>query len=155
MYKHERELTDQQSIQEIIQRGKFATIALCRDNDPYLVTLSYGYDRPNQALYFHTALQGLKLEFLSHNSQVCGTIIDDRGYIMNACAHAYRSVVFWGTMQSVTDLSEKKHGMETLLHHLETHPDVVKQRSLRDDRVYQNVNILRLDIVKIRGKAGR
>ena len=60
-----------------------------------------------------------QLYFLSSNKKVCATVIEDGGYIMDECEHEYKSVVFWGDMQIVNDLEEKKHGMNILLHHLE------------------------------------
>ena len=155
MQKSEREITEKTVLEEILAHGRFAVIALCRDNDPYLVTLSYGYDPIKRALYFHTARKGLKLEYLKANPSVCATVIEDRGYIMGECAHAYRSVVVRGNMAVLENLEEKKYGMEVLLGHLETDPEVVRRRSLSDDRAYDRAAILRLDILEMSGKAGR
>jgi len=41
--KTEREITNQSELLDILKRGKYTTISMCRDNEPYLVTLSYGY----------------------------------------------------------------------------------------------------------------
>jgi len=163
--KPEREITNKQTLFDILERGKYTTIALCRgnpslspaerENEPYLVTLNYGYDKEKNSLYFHTALKGLKLDFIREHPKVCATVIEDNGYVMDKCSHRYRSVVFWGTMTVVEELEEKKYGMDILLHHLEDRPDAVKQRLLKDDTVYQNVGILRLDIHEISGKEGQ
>jgi nitroimidazol reductase NimA-like FMN-containing flavoprotein (pyridoxamine 5'-phosphate oxidase superfamily) len=155
MQKSEREITEKTVLEEILKHGRFAVIALCRENDPYLVTLSYGYDPMKRSLYFHTARKGLKLEYLKANPSVCATIIEDRGYIMGECAHAYRSVVVRGKMAVVEILDEKKHGMEVMLGHLEIDPDVVRKRSLPDDKAYARAAILKLDILEMTGKAGR
>ncbi|GAH11801.1 unnamed protein product, partial [marine sediment metagenome] len=29
---------------EIMKNGKFSTISMCRNDEPYIVTLSYGFD---------------------------------------------------------------------------------------------------------------
>ena len=84
---------------------------MCRNNEPYIVTLSYGYDEQKHALYSHCAINGLKLEFISQNPNVCGTVIEDEGYIEDECEQKYRSVVFWGKMYKVEDLAEKKYGL--------------------------------------------
>lgn len=155
MQKSEREITEKTVLEEILEGGRYAVIALCRENDPYVVTLSYGYDPIKRSLYFHTARKGLKLEYLKANPSVCATVIEDKGYIMGECAHAYRSVVVRGKMAVVRNLEEKKYGMEVMLGHLERDPDVVRKRSLSDDRAYARAAILRLDILEITGKAGR
>ena len=112
------------------------------------------FDNNKKSLYFHTAFKGLKLDYINKNPKVCATVVEDRGYIMNKCEHAYRSVVFWGQMKIVDDLNEKKHGMQILLNHLEEEPEIVKQRSLQDNKVYDDVCILRFDISEITGKEG-
>lgn len=155
MHKHEREITDNNEIVEILKEGKYAVISMCRDNEPYAVTLSYGYDEVNNSLYFHTALKGLKLDFIKSNPSVCATVIDDWGYRMNECSHAYRSVVFWGNMSIIDSLDEKKHGMEVMLNHLENTPDAIRERVLKNDQVYNNIAVLRLDIKLITGKKGK
>lgn len=155
MNKQDREITNPQIMEEIIRRGKYAVIALCRDNEPYIVTLSYGYDPQKKALYFHTAQTGLKLDFMRTNPQACATVIEDRGYIMGECAHGYRSVVLYGKIVVVDGLAEKKHGMEVMLQHLEEDPRPVRKRSLKDDQAYARAAILRLDVEEMTGKAGR
>lgn len=151
----DRQITDENELKEIIRKGKYASIALCRNNEPYIVTLSCGYDEAQNSLYFHTALYGLKLEFISQNPLVCAAIIDDLGYIDGKCSHAYRSVVIYGKMAIVEGLAEKKHGFEVLFAHLNESPDRYKQRGLKDDAGYDRAAMLRLDIKEITGKAGR
>jgi nitroimidazol reductase NimA-like FMN-containing flavoprotein (pyridoxamine 5'-phosphate oxidase superfamily) len=151
----DREILSSKEINSIITNGKFSTISMCRNNEPYLVTLSYGFDNDNNALYFHCANQGLKIDFIIKNPSVCATVIEDGGYIAGECAHAYKSVVIWGEMHVVQSLEEKKHGMLTLLKHLEEKPWVRKEKMLKSEKAYSTMNILRLDIMQIKGKAGR
>lgn len=155
LQKKEREIRDIEELLAIIKNGKYLTIAMCRDNEPYIVTLSYGYDEVKNAFYFHSRRKGLKYEFIEHNPDVCATVIEDRGYIMNECAHEFRSVIIWGKMCLVNTLEEKKHGMDILLKHLEENPDRIKQESLFDDRIYKSLEILRLDVTGMDGKWGR
>ncbi|MFB6341967.1 pyridoxamine 5'-phosphate oxidase family protein [Saccharicrinis sp. FJH62] len=142
-------------MERILKNGKYAIISMCREDEPYIVTLSYGHDPEKQSLYFHCAPKGLKLDFLNANNRVCATVIEDGGYIINECGHEYKSVVFWGDMQIIGDVEEKKHGMRVLLHHLETTDSVMKEKLLRCDDFYAQMEILRLDIKQIHGKAGR
>jgi uncharacterized protein len=151
----DRELKSETDINAILINGKFAVISMCRENEPYIVTLSYGYDPEKKALYFHCAQQGLKLDFIEANSKVCATVIEDGGYIKGECEHEFRSVVFWGDMQEVKELEEKKHGMNILLQHLEGQDSVIKQKTLKAEGFYSKMKILRLDIAQICGKAGR
>ena len=107
MQKSEREITDPDVVEQVIKDGKFLSLALCHHNQPYILTLNYGYDSTTQSLYFHTAKRGLKLDIIEENPLACGTIIEDHGYIKEVCAHAYRSVVFSGKIEILEDLAEK------------------------------------------------
>ncbi len=150
-----RELKQESDIEAILKNGQFAVISMCKDNEPYIVTLSYGYDSEKNSLYFHCATKGLKLDILNSNKRVCATVIDDGGYISGECGHHYKSVVFWGNMQIVRDLDEKKHGMSILLHHLEDEESIIKEKMLKSEDSYSKMEILKLEIEQIHGKAGR
>ena len=152
MQKHEREIKDREIINNILNNGKYASIAMCRNNEPYIVTLSYGFDALKNALSFHSAKEGLKFEFIRTNSLVCGTVIEDKGYKRNQCSHGYRSVVFCGDMNLIHDNKEKKHGFEIMIDQLEEVPNKIKKRFLENQNSYEHTSILRLDIKDIMGK---
>ena len=153
MQKEEREIKNKKRIEEMLKKGKYLTISMCRKNEPYIITLSYGFDDTQNALYFHSANLGLKLDILRENSNVCATTIEDLGYIDGACSHKYRSVVIWGEMTIIKDLKEKKHGFNVLLNHLEENPNKMKRRFFKDEKSYDDTCIMRLDIKKVTGKA--
>jgi len=153
MHKKEREIKDNEELLEILKQGKYAVISICRNNEPYVVTLSYGYDKDNNSLYFHTAAKGLKIDFIKQNPNVCATVIDDKGYVMNECNHMFRSVVFWGEMSVVHDIEEKKHGLEILLNHLEENPKELEEKFLKSDETLKKTTLLRLDIKELTGKS--
>ena len=150
-----REINSDDEILEILKNGKYVIISMCRDNEPYIVTLSYGYDQETNALFFHCAKKGLKLDFLKANSTVCATVIEDGGYIMDECEHAYKSLVFWGEMRIIKSMDEKKYGMNVLLSHLEEKETVIKEKLLKSDSYYSKMDMLRLDITHMHCKAGK
>ncbi len=152
MHKSEREIKDKKELIEILRNGKYTSIAMCQNNEPYIVTLSYGYDQYKHALYFHAAVKGFKLDIIKNNSNVCATVIEDHGYKKDECEQHYRSVVFWGKMSVVSDLEEKKYGLDVLLNHLEPNPEPIKKRNVQNEDKYDKVSILRLDITELRGK---
>ena len=153
MQKKEREIIDKRIIMEILKNGKFSTISMCRNDEPYIVTLSYGFDETFNCLYFHSAQNGLKLEYLKENKKVCGTILEDLGYVKSACSHKYRSIVFLGDMTIVEELDEKMHAFDIMLKHLEDNPSKLKKRFFKSDKSYNNTCLLKLEIISITGKA--
>lgn len=154
MHKIERQITDPEAVEAVLQRGQYATLALCREREPYLVTLNYGYHSPDRVLYFHSATEGLKLDFIRENPQVCGTVIEDHGYVQGKCTHAYRSVVFWGEIEVLEDLEEKRAGLVCMIDHLENDAEGVRQRLLSNPTRLAGVAVLRLRIREISGKEG-
>ena len=150
--KPDREITSSAEIQDILTRGKYAVVSMCHNNEPYIVSLSYGYDVKKNSLYFHCATKGLKLDFIKANSKVCATVIEDGGYVIDKCGHNYKTAVFWGNMKVVEDLDEKKYGMQVLLNHLEDNPSVIKQNMLATNNNHHKIEILRLDISQIHAK---
>jgi len=150
-----REIISDSEINDILLKGKFTVISMCRDNEPYIVTLSYGFDAKKNSLYVHCAPLGLKIDFIKSNPRICATVIEDGGYIADECGHNYRTVVFWGEMHFVEDLEEKKHGMGILLNHLEKNGQVIQEKLLKSDDYYSKMEMLRIDIKQIHAKAGR
>jgi nitroimidazol reductase NimA-like FMN-containing flavoprotein (pyridoxamine 5'-phosphate oxidase superfamily) len=146
---------DDKEISDILEKGRYAVIAMCSGDEPYIVTLSYGYDTKQNVLYMHTGTKGQKVDILKQNPNVCATVIDDLGYLMDECGHRYRSVVMEGKITFVDQLEEKISGMEVILNHLEENPSIVRERSLKSPEIYSGISILRLDIVSVTGKKGR
>jgi nitroimidazol reductase NimA-like FMN-containing flavoprotein (pyridoxamine 5'-phosphate oxidase superfamily) len=147
----EKEIKDKEELVEVLKGGKYAVISLSKENEPYIITLSYGYDEVNNALYFHCSKEGQKIDFIKANPYVCGTVIEDNGY-EGGCGQTYRSVVFRGKMNIVEELEEKKSGFNVLLNQLENDPIATKNKFLKKDETYENSGMLRLDIEYITGK---
>lgn len=154
MKKKEREITDPDELKRILKNGKYAVIAMCRNNEPYLVTLNYGYDEAHNGLVFHCALNGLKLDFFAENPEVCATIVLDGGYVRDQCSHLYSSLVLRGCMTLIEELEDKKQALNILLNHLEENPAPIKARNIKDNASYDKFTMLRLEITEMTGKKG-
>jgi nitroimidazol reductase NimA-like FMN-containing flavoprotein (pyridoxamine 5'-phosphate oxidase superfamily) len=101
----DREITDSEALKKVLKSTKYVTVALCMDDEPYLVSLSHGYDEAKNCLYFHCADEGKKLVYLKANSKVWGQAVLDYG-VTNECDYAYTSVHFKGTISLIDDLRE-------------------------------------------------
>src|SRR5665647_2210039 len=112
--RHDRELTDPEALVSVLKRGRYAAVAMCDHGEPYVVTLSYGFDAGRHALYFHVAPEGRKLDAIAADPRVCATVVIDGGYEQGECKHNYESVVLTGRMAVVTGVEEARHGMRTL-----------------------------------------
>lgn len=152
MVKKKLEIRASSELKQILATGRTLTLALCRSDEPYVVTLSYGFCPAENRVYFHCANRGLKLEFLADNPRVCGTVVEDRGYLTGRCDHRFRSVVFWGTAHRIREPAALRRGYEVMIDQLEADPEKVKKRLLKGLFDLQRAFLFRIDIHRISGK---
>ncbi|HME53750.1 MAG TPA: pyridoxamine 5'-phosphate oxidase family protein [Candidatus Lokiarchaeia archaeon] len=147
----DREIKDLDEIQGIIASQKYMTIALCKSDEPYLVTLSYGYDPSGNCFFFHCALEGKKIDMLKENPIVWGQIIQDRGYMPGKCSHAYSSVDFKGTVTFLESNDDKASALSIMIDQLDPDPEPVKQDKVIGKDL-ANVLVGRIDVDMFSGK---
>ncbi|MGD0449525.1 MAG: pyridoxamine 5'-phosphate oxidase family protein [Candidatus Bathyarchaeia archaeon] len=145
----DREITDCEELQQVLKSTKYVTVALCMENEPYLVSLSHGYDEDKNCLYFHCATEGKKLEFLRVNSRVWGQALLDFG-VTEDCDYAYTSVHFSGKMSLIEDLVEKQHAMEVLVRQVSLNPEE-KLAKIKPEKL-EKQTMGRIDIDYMSGK---
>jgi len=148
-------ITDRETIDAILSAGRFTTIALCDADEPYAVTLSYGYDATRYRLCFHVAKAGRKLDIIAVNPRACATVIDDLGYLHGECAHPFRSVVMTGRMRLLDDPDDIRAAMRTLIGQLESEEDsaaVFEQNKLDTDAGLQRFRALVFEIEDVSAK---
>ncbi|MGD6807490.1 MAG: pyridoxamine 5'-phosphate oxidase family protein [Candidatus Bathyarchaeia archaeon] len=145
----EREITDQAELQSILKNTKYVTIALCKDNEPYLVALNHGYDQQHSCLYFHCANEGKKLVYAQANSRVWGQAVLDFG-LTDECDYAYTCVHFSGVFSLVTDRDEKWHGLQVLVRQVALNPES-KLAKIKPEKV-EKLTIAKIDINYMSGK---
>jgi nitroimidazol reductase NimA-like FMN-containing flavoprotein (pyridoxamine 5'-phosphate oxidase superfamily) len=145
----DREITESQALKKVLRSTKYVTIAMCMDNEPYLVSLSHGYDEAQNCLYFHCADEGKKLVYLKANSRVWGQAVLDYG-VTDECDYAYTSVHFRGTVSLIDDLREKQHGMEVMVRQLSEKPEE-KLAKIKPEKLAKTT-MGRIDVSCITGK---
>lgn len=155
MRRHDREITDPAVIEQIISEGKFTTVALTDGDEPYLVTLSYGYDAKNRRLCFHVARKGRKLDIIERNPRACATVVVDLGYNHGECEHPFRSVVMTGRMRLAADDDEARDIMRSLLAQLEPTEGAWEAMRLDDEARMNSFRALVFEIESVCGKEGR
>jgi hypothetical protein len=147
----ERAITDIDVLHEILASQKAMTLALCREGEPYLVTMNYGYDRAADRLYFHCADEGKKIDYLDANPKVWAQILDDRGYVFGSCDHAFRSVHVSGTVRWVEEIEGKRQALTLMIEHLEPDPEPVKEQQIKEASLAR----VRIGYVEIHGMSGK
>ena len=135
----------------ILENSQYITIAMCQDNEPYLATLSHGYDRERNCLDFHCAKEGKKIDILKEHDKVWGQALLDKGYAQGSCDHLYATTQFMGRVTFIDDIDEKKHALEVMIKALENDPQMVMEGQLTAESI-KGVQIGRIDVEYMSGK---
>ncbi len=89
-------------------------LALSKDDMPYIVPVSFGYD--GKILYFHTALAGKKTDILAVNKNVCFEFESGVRVLPNetkACdwSFSFQSVIGFGRVKELFSPEDKIKGL--------------------------------------------
>lgn len=141
-------------IVSLLREGKYATLALAVDGQPYAVTLNYGYSEADNALYFHSAATGRKIEMLRANPRSCATIVRDEGYQAGRCTHHYTSVVLEGPVEFLETREAKLAAFRVLFRHLEAEYQQKEEKLAGMSGDLDTVAVFKLSIHSVRAKHG-
>jgi hypothetical protein len=134
---------------DIIRRSRVCRLGLCNEGQPYVVPLSFGYD--GEALYFHAASQGRKVDILAQNNRVCFEfdILHDVIPSDQPCRWGTRfeSVIGFGTAEIVRDRQSKEKALAWIMRQYGG-PD-----GSFDESVLEKTLVIRVRIDAISGKA--
>ena len=156
--RYDLEITDAEQIERILHRAKYATVALADGAQPYVVTLSCGYDAARHRLCFHVAPEGRKLDIIADNPLACATVVAEKGYLVGQCAHPYESVVLFGRMRLLEDAEDVRTAMRTLIGQLESADDEAalwQRHDLDSDAALVRFRMLVFDIADLSAKSGQ
>ena len=150
MRRTDKEMKDEPAMKEILKSTKYVTLAMSKENVPYLVSLSHGYDEGRNAIYFHCAGEGKKLDYLRANNLVWGQTIVDYGYAEGECSHYYATIMFSGRVSFIEDPDEKWHALSLMTRQLDSDPETLI--SNRKPESLTGTVVARIDIEHISGK---
>ncbi len=151
----DKNITDERLLKKILKTAPYVTIALSKENQPYLVSLTHGYDEEHNIVYFHCAKEGKKIDYLKSNNNVWGQATLDYGVSedQGECTHLYASVHFSGKVTLVDDLKEKLQGIRFLMDRLGGKSEE-RMSQLNLERL-KNTVIGRIDIEYMSGKKSK
>lgn len=153
MRRRDKEITDPRISKKILATAKYVTIALSMDDQPYLVSLSHGYDEKENCLYFHCAKEGKKLHYLRANNNIWGQALVDFGYYEGQCTHLYATVQFSGKVALIEDVNEKRRAIECMIRQIDKNPEKLLT-DLNEDRL-KDATIGRINLQYISGKKSK
>ncbi len=149
MRRGDKEIKDMKEIEEIIREAKVCRLAFSVDNMPYIVPLSFGYEKG--IFYFHSALVGKKIDMVKKNDRVFFEVDINTEVIPgpDACSYnmKYRSVMGRGRIQFIEDIRGKKKAFDIIMKHYTGRDDFIYPENILKD-----VIIMRLEVEEMTGK---
>ena len=118
MRRKDKEIMDTEKLAKLIKKCQVCRLGLSRDNIPYIVPVSFGYD--GTSLYFHTALEGRKVDILAVNNQVCFEFeagVQVVADVTKACnwSFSFQSVIGFGEVVELCEPEEKIKGLTQVM----------------------------------------
>ena len=143
------EITSNDTINQILQKSHVCRLGLVKGNVPYIVPVSFGYSE--NTIYFHTAQEGLKIDFIAAGNIACFEIELGVGLLTegsNPCdwGFSYQSLVGHGTIHELTEYPEKVRALKLILRQYVKGEWPMAVAHIEQTRVWK------LDIVSITGK---
>jgi len=121
MRRKDREITDLNEIESILEKCEVCRLAMIDNNVPYIVPMNFGYELKNDtiSLYFHSAKEGKKIDIINKNSLVCFEMDCDNKLVdgENACdySYCYQSIIGNGTIKLIDDFENKKLALNIIM----------------------------------------
>ena len=117
MRRKDKEIADRAEMESIIRESTICRLALADNEQPYIVPLSFGYK--DNALYFHSAAEGKKIDILRKNKNVCfefdvGSEIKT-GKTACEWGMKYRSVIGFGNASFLEDPDSKQAALVIIM----------------------------------------
>ena len=149
MRREEKEIKDFAIIEGILTKAQVGRIALIDKNQPYIVPVNFGYK--DNAIYFHSANEGRKIDILKKNNSVCFQTEVQHELVKSdvACRWSakYLSVIAFGKAHFITDSHKKKHAFDIIMNHYSPG----KEYEYSEENL-KSTSIIKIEIEVITGK---
>ena len=148
MRRKDKEITSKAEIEGIIRRSLVCRLALADENRPYIVPLCFGYK--DNSLYFHSAVQGKKIDIIKKNNRVCFEFDVDYKVIKadKTCEWGmqYKSVVGFGQASFLEDSESKRRALDIIMKQYSGESSAYPKAKLK------HTVIIKVDIEHMTGK---
>lgn len=117
MRRKQQEITSKSEIEAVLEKARICYLGLSENDQPYVVPVNFGYK--DDALYFHSACAGRKIEIIRKNPSVSFTIVSDYKVILGAAGcnstTDYHCVMGTGKASILTEDQEKIEGLNIIM----------------------------------------
>lgn len=150
MRRPERGISESEA-RQLLEQGEYGILSTCgADGQPYGLPLSYCVI--DNAIYFHCAQAGHKIENLAADSRVSFCVVGKTEVLPETFSTRYESVIVFGRAAEVRG-EEKQQALEGLLRKYSA-PFLAEGLAYVAAK-WEKTKVIRIDIDKISGKARR
>ena len=148
MRRKRQQLSEEESI-SILRKSTAGTLALLGDNDyPYAVPISYVY--ANGRLYFHSALNGHKVDAVRKYDKASFCVIEQDEVHPEKYTTFFRSVIAFGRIHIIEDDTEKLETARMFGNRYNPNQEEALQKELENG--LSRMLMIRFDIEHLTGK---
>jgi hypothetical protein len=145
--RQERKLNDDETL-EILRNGEYGVLSMCTPGN-YGYGVPLNYTMQNNAIYFHCAMEGSKLDYLRANNKVSFCVVGNTKLLPAKFSTLYESAIVFGTTSEI-DGEEKRNA---LIHLTEKYSSDHMQEGLEYiERAFERTNMIKLSIESFCGK---
>lgn len=135
---------------EILKDCEYGFLSTLGENGyPYGVPVSYVYI--NNAIYFHSATEGQKLDNISNNNKVSFSVVGQTGVLPDKFSTQYKSVIVFGEAVEVFD-DEKDTALLEIINKYSQDFLEEGKRYIKNSKA--KTKVIKIDIKHISGKGG-
>lgn len=150
MRRKDRELKNDENI-GILKNNSYGILSTISENGyPYGVPISYVF--VNDAIYFHCAVKGQKLDNISKNDKVSFCVVGETCVLPADFSTKYESVVVFGKTIEVFE-DEKNMALLEIINKYS--PDFIEEGKEYISRAGNATKVIKISIEHISGKARR
>jgi len=149
MRRADKQITNIMELEAILRSAQICHLSMVDEGKPYVVPLNFGYE--DNALYFHSAPEGRKINILRKNPEVCFSVVARHEIVVSerACSWTaeFSSVTGTGKAAILTDRAGKEKGLTVLM------SQYSDEKYDFSDEDLDGVVIIRVEINEMTGKS--
>lgn len=142
---------DMEEAKRLLAGAEYGVLSMAStDGDPYGVPLSFAFEE--DAIYFHCAREGAKVDLLTENRRVSFCAVGRTRVLPDKFGTEYESVIATGRAEELS-ADEKHHGLVLLIRKYS--PDFMTEGLEYIHKLFDRTGVFRIRVESITGKARR
>ncbi len=145
-------ILDRESAIRLLETGEYGFLAMT-GVDGYGYGIPINYVKRGDAIYFHCAPEGYKLDCLRENPRVSFTVVGRTQVEPGKFTTGYESAMAFGEIRMDLPEEERREALRTLVGKYSATFSEIGEKYI--EKSFHRTNVLRLDICYISGKCKR